>query len=173
MTVSASNYVDPMAKAMKLLLEAYVPDFAPVDRSWVTPGLSVENDVDEANVSRVILGRKSYQDMQFPSCYIDFKSMEWETAGFNSEILKCHFRIIVVTKEEPSHWSGILKACDIIPLAREALYDTIGSHQKRSLLSSCNDCFSENAEIDTEPMGTAPDAVWSYFLFQARKRITA
>jgi hypothetical protein len=78
-----------------------------------------------------------------------------------------------VTKEEPSHWSGILKACDIIPLAREALYDTIGSHQKRSLLSSFNDCFSENAEIDTEPMGTAPDAVWSYFLVHARKRITA
>jgi hypothetical protein len=174
MSVSvAENYLDPITKAMKTLLETYVPDFEPVERAWVSPGLSIETDVLEPNVNRVILGRKSYADMLFPSVYIDFKTIEWETSGFKSEIVKFRFRIIVVTKEEPSHWSGVLKAADIIALTRSALYNTIGTHNTRTLLGTCNDCFDENAQIDTEPLGNAPDAVWSYFWFYARKKITA
>jgi len=165
--------IEPIFENIRTLLETYVTALAHNERAWIMPGLSVDNDPSNEDIRRVILGKRSYADMQFPSVYVVLTSIAFETSSFTMENAKLNFRMIVVNKSEPSLWGGVKETIKVSCQVRDALYNTTGTHNRRTLLGACNDCFADEVLVDTEPMGDNAEAIWNYFNFWARKKITA
>ncbi len=164
--------IEPVFENMRALIETYCTDLAHNTRSWVLPGLSVDNSPSNADIRRVILGKKGYADLQFPSVYIVLTSVKFETAAFITENVYLNFRIITINKDEPSLWGSFKKTLEVTCNVKDALYNKIGAHNKRTLLSSVNDVFAEEVLTDTDPEGPTPGAMWAFFNFRARKKIS-
>lgn len=170
--MSTWTEIESIFEHMRTLMETYCTELQHNTRSWVHPGLSVDNDPSNADIRRVILGKKGYADMQFPSCYVVLTSIRFEVVSFSTENVNLNFRIITVNKDEPSFWGSFKKSLEVSCNVKDALYNKIGTHNKRTLLSSVNDCFAEEILTDTDPEGATTAPIWNFFTFRARKKIS-
>jgi hypothetical protein len=64
------DHIEPILINIQEIIKQKVPDLADQLYTWVMPGLAIQNDPTQPDIARVVMGTKSYQDMQFPLCCI-------------------------------------------------------------------------------------------------------
>jgi hypothetical protein len=169
--MSTWTSLSPIFTNIREIINQQVSELSDQLYSWVMPCLSCQETPTNADIKRIVMGTKSYDDMSFPQCHIIPVNDRIETVANKIEEHNMNFRIVIIQEDAGSPWGGSLKTMQLSSDVHDALYAVMNSQLKRSLGGACNDIFVQEITWETEPFKST-SIQWNFMTVLVKKRVS-